>query len=334
MADIDISRPPSAPEFVRFRDGVGPRFLVTVDTEEEFDWDAPIDRDRHGVVSIPALRRFQDFCESFGVVPLYLVDQPVATSPATGTALGEALAAGRAGIGVHLHPWLSPPFDEEVSNTNSFAGKLPASLEHEKFRGLQRTIADTFSIDPLIYRAGRYGVGPASAAMLGPAGIAIDTSVRPLFDYRASGGPDFSRHPQRPYWLDHAGGLMEMPLTTVYAGPLRRLAGLIYPALARLPRLRGVLARLRLLERIPLTPEGVTAAEALRAIDIALAQELPLLVFSFHSPSLAPGHTPYVRSEADLAAFYDWWRTIFTALARRNVAPSHVVDVLASVALA
>ena len=66
----------------------------------------------------------------------------------------------------------------------------------------------------------------------------------------------------------------------------------------------------------------------------ALPQGLPVLVFSFHSPSLAPGHTPYVRSEADLDAFYDWWRGVFAYLQRRGVRPSSVSDLMQAVTLA
>jgi hypothetical protein len=127
---------------------------------------------------------------------------------------------------------------------------------------------------------------------------------------------------------------MEVPLTTAYWGLLRQLGGAIYPRLWRVPKTRGALARLGLLERIPLTPEGVNADDAIRCIDIALDEGLPLLVFSFHSPSLAAGNTPYVRDEDDLDRFYDWWRRVFGYLAGRKVAPSSVRDIMASVALA
>ena len=93
-------------------------------------------------------------------------------------------------------------------------------------------------------------------------------------------------------------------------------------------RSRGLLARLGLLERIPLTPEGVAADEALKAIDIAIDNGLPLLVFSFHSPSLRPGHTPYVRDEDDLDRFYAWWRASFDTLARRGVRPTCVREII------
>ena len=83
-----------------------------------------------------------------------------------------------------------------------------------------------------------------------------------------------------------------------------------------------------MLERIPLTPEGVAADEALKGIDVAIDEGLPLLVFSFHSPSLRPGHTPYVRDEDDLDRFYDWWRTSFDYLAKRNVRPTCVREIV------
>jgi hypothetical protein len=334
LTGVNIKELPVAPHLVEFREGFGQKFIVTVDTEEEFDWDAPIDRHRHSLVTVPALHKFQQFCEGVGVVPIYLMDFPIANAPAAVEALGKAVAEGRAEIGIQLHPWVSPPFDEEINERNSFAGNLPAELEHAKFSRLKALIETRFGAKPLIYRAGRYGVGPATAAMLGEAGVAIDSSVRTLFDYSYAGGPNFRNHPLRPYWLDRPGGLMELPLTTVYWGMLRQTGPWLYPRLWRTPSLRGALARIGMLERIPLTPEGVTATEVIRGIDLAIDDGLPLLVFSFHSPSLAPGHTPYVSSEADLDAFYDWWRTVFAYLAKRRVAPSSVSDILASVALA
>jgi len=120
----------------------------------------------------------------------------------------------------------------------------------------------------------------------------------------------------------------------MFTGCLRRWGQTLYPLLGRVPRLLGALARGGLLERIPLSPEGTTVAEGIRAIDAALDDDLPLLVFSFHSPSLAPGHTPYVRDAADLETFYAWWRQIFAHLERRGVAPTTVQEFTRSLALA
>lgn len=325
---------PTEDDFVSFDEAFGQRFLVTIDTEEEFDWDLPLDRTGHTLTSVPALRTFQQFCEGFGIAPVYFVDYPIATSPEAAEILGPAVAQSLAEIGVHLHPWVNPPFEEEVNPFNSFAGNLPEPLEREKFLLLRDAIETNFATRPLIYRAGRYGAGKNSAAILHEAGLSIDSSVRANFDYAAEGGPDYRGHPLRPYWIDREKRLMELPVTTVYWGPFRQLGGWLYPRLERAPTIRGALSRSGLLERIPLTPEGISAEEAIRAIDIAVDDGLPLLVFSFHSPSLAPGHTPYVRSEAMLEEFYDWWRQIFAYLAKRNIACASVRDVLESVSLA
>jgi hypothetical protein len=328
LSQARIADIPGPADFVHFAPGFGPRFVVTVDTEEEFDWEAPFARAEHSLDSLPRLAKFQQFCEGFGVRPVYLVDYPVATDPRSAEVLGAAVAEGRAEIGVQLHPWVNPPHDEEVSARNSFAGNLPQALERAKFAALREAIVARFGAEPAIYRAGRYGVGPATAGILAEHGIVVDSSVRALFDYSGEGGPNFRAHPLRPWWIDRSAGLVELPLTTVYWGLLRRYGGYIHPALWRAPALRGVLARLGLLERIALTPEGIAPDEALKAIDVALDDGLPLLVFSFHSPSLSPGHTPYVRDEGDLDRFYAWWRTCFEHLERRGVEPTTVRDIV------
>ena len=334
MPGPNLLEPPGKDARASFKEGFGQRFIVTVDTEEEFDWDAPLNREKHSVVTVPALRKFQQFCEGFGVAPTYLIDYPVACSSFAPEAIGDAVRSGRADVGVQLHPWVSPPFEEEVSEFNSYAGNLPFELERAKFSTLRDKIEAAFGAAPLIYRAGRYGLGPRTAEILRECGLAIDTSVRAHFDYSGKGGPNYREHPLHPYWIDPEHTLLELPLTTVYWGPLRQMGNVIYPHLWRAPQMRGVLARTGLLERIPLTPEGVKAEEALRGVDIAIDEGLPVLVFSFHSPSLAPGHTPYVRNDEDLDALYDWWRTLFGHLEQRGVKPTSVREIMSSVTLA
>jgi hypothetical protein len=322
---------PPRSAYARFAPSFGQRFIVTVDTEEEFDWSKPLHREDHGLSHVPRLAKFQQFCEAEGVVPSYLVDWPIAQSREAAEVLRGPLARGKAEIGVQLHPWVNPPFDEEVTPHNSFAGNLPRDLEKAKFCRLHEAITRNFECAPAIYRAGRYGVGRNTAQILSADSIAIDTSVRAKFDYSSGGGPNYRRHPLVPYWLDDERTLLELPLTTVFWGMLRRQGDWLYPALWRTPRLRGALARVGLLERIPLTPEGVDVDEAIRGIDMALDDGLPVLVFSFHSPSLRAGHTPYVRTGEDLDALYDWWRRVFAYLELREVRPTTVAQIMHAV---
>ena len=323
-----IDEVPAKVDKATFRPGFGQRFILTVDTEEEFDWSQPIRREGHGLDHLPRLAKFQGFCENEAIRPVYLVDYPVATSALAADILREPVAQGRAEIGIQLHPWVNPPFEEEINQHNSFAGNLPPELERAKFSRLRREIERNFGAVPQIYRAGRYGAGRNTARMLRDGGIAMDSSVRAKFDYSGEGGANYRYHPLVPYWLDAEHSVLELPLTTVYWGILRKQGDMLYPLMWRMPSLRGVFARLGLLERIPLTPEGIAPEEAIRGIDIALDDRLPVLMFSFHSPSLRPGHTPYVRDEADLDGLYDWWRAIFAYLVRRGVTASSVSEIM------
>jgi hypothetical protein len=65
----------------------------------------------------------------------------------------------------------------------------------------------------------------------------------------------------------------------------------------------GILARLGVIERITLTPEGISFEELRRLSRALLRKGHRVFNFTYHSPSLAPGNTPYVRSEADLKTF-------------------------------
>jgi hypothetical protein len=296
----------------------GPRFLITVDTEEEFDWSGPFTRDQHGTTHVPAIKRFQALCEEQGVVPAYLVDYPIANDPVAIELLGGFANAKTAEIGVQLHPWVNPPFTENVTIHNSFACNLPADLEREKLTLLNKQITDQFGARPDIYRAGRYGAGPNTAAILSDLGIALDTSVRSRFNYMPQGGPDYSNHPVNPYWI-MPGQLIELPVTTVYAGQLRKIGNPMFQQMFSSEPSRAILSRSGLLERIALTPEGIPLDRAIAGIDSALDEGIGILNFSFHSPSLAAGHTSYTRDENELETFYAWWDGVFAHLANRNV---------------
>ena len=322
---------PAAGSRAKFSPDFGQRSLLTVDTEEEFDWHKPFSAEGHGLDHVTRLAKFQQFCEGLGVVPLYLIDWPIATSPIAADILRGPIADGRAEVGIQLHPWVNPPIEEEINSFNSFAGNLPPALEEEKLLRLRDAIEKNFETAPRIYRAGRYGLGPNTADILKRAGVAIDTSVRANFDYSPGGGADYSRHPLHPYWVDDERRLLELPLTTVFWGMLRRQGRQINPLLEKLPRAPGLFAKLGLLERIPLTPEGVSINEAIRGIDMALDDALPLIVLSFHSPSLVPGNTPYVRTEDDLDQLYDWWRRIYGYLDLRGVKPTSVDGIMDAV---
>ncbi len=330
--------PPRAPQLrapqpgarAHFPGDFGTKVLLTVDVEEEFDWNAPFQREGHTLEHVEELERFQGFCEAIGAMPVYMIDWPIANDPRAARIIADAAQRGAAEIGTQLHAWVNPPFEEALSQRNSFAGNLPRELERAKFHALRDRIEHAFGSAPVAYRAGRYGLGPETADMLREAGIRIDSSVRSLFDYSHDGGPDFSNFPAYPYWLDEGRTLLELPVTSVYRGILRTHGHRVQRMQRFIPNFFAALPRFRLLERIALTPEGVTATEAMRGIDQALGDGLPVLVISFHSPSLRPGCTPYVKSESEVAALYDWFARVYAHLAARGVAGTSLAEIIAA----
>jgi hypothetical protein len=281
--------------------------MVVVDTEEEFDWSRPHSRAEVGVSHIRHQDRGQRIFDKFGLRPTYVVDFPVASQEQAFPLLRDWRQAERCQIGAHLHPWVNPPFDEDVSARNSYPGNLPAHLEQEKLARLTDVIERNFGARPRVYRAGRYGVGQATADILAGLGYEIDLSVMPRTDFRHDGGPDFTEYSEEPYWFGPNGGLLEIPATAVWYGSFSGYGKAIQPIVMTDVGMRlhlpGILARLGLFERIRLTPEGVSYNELKRLTDAMLAAGKRLFSFSYHSPSLVPGNTPYVRTEAELQRF-------------------------------
>jgi len=304
----------------------GPRFVLTVDTEEEFDWSKPFARAGHGTEHLKAIPKFQALCADFGVTPCYLVDFPIVEDPFGVALLGSYAQAGGAEIGVQLHPWVNPPFDEALTPYNSYACNLPPALERAKLTLLYNAVVSRLGVKPDAYRAGRYGAGPETTTILRDLGIAIDSSVRARFDYSCQHGPDYSRHPVSPYWLD-TGHVMELPLTTVYAGLMRTVGSRVFGDWFESNTARALLARSKLLERIALTPEGIPLGKALQAVDIALEEQVPVINLSLHSPSLAVGYTPYVRNAAQLEELYQWLKSVLGHLHTRGVRPTTMAQI-------
>jgi hypothetical protein len=303
--------PPCGGEPICLPAGVGPLLLVVVDTEEEFDWAKGFSIGAHNVTAMRCQVLAQRLFEPYRLAPTYLVDYPVASQEDGYKPLIEFLRDDRCEIGAHLHPWVNPPIEEQVCARNSYVCNLPADLERRKLTLLKTTIERNFGVAPDVYKAGRYGAGAATAAILENLGFRVDCSVYPRADLRSDGGPDFRRYSADPCWFGNDKRLLEIPLSTGFTGLLRRAGGGLHRWIgsnwaARL-KLTAVFARSHLLDCVRLTPEGTTLAEAKRLTRVLWEHgEQRVFAISYHSPSLDPGHTPYVRDRRDLEHFLGW----------------------------
>ena len=315
-----------------------PMLITTIDAEEDFDWTRPFSRAATDVTSMRSQHLAHRIFERYGVVPTYMVDHPVASQDEGRAPLKELLQSGACEIGAQLHPWVTPPFVEYVSTHNSYQGNLPPALEFAKIQVLTEELAKAFGQAPRIFRAGRYGVGPNTGGVLSHFGYDADSSVVPCWNFAAQGGPDFRAMGANPYWIDAERKILELPVTAAIVGRAARLPHVltarVFGRYSEAIGLPSVMSRLGLLERIKLTPEGITINEAKRLVGHMVANGHKVFVLTYHSPSLEPGNTPYVRSGEDLARFLGWldefydyftrdvggvcasWRDVRLALAR------------------
>lgn len=292
-----------------------PVLIVVIDTEENFDWEAPYSSTSTAVHGMRQVETLQRLFERFGVKPIYMVDYAVASQPEGYEPLLGVVKDGRCELGAHLHPWVNPPIIEEICVRNSYPCNLPANLEREKLRILTATITANFGVRPEVYKAGRYGIGAATPQALIEQGYKVDLSVVPTRDYSDQTGPDFRGFDVTPFWMDDRQRLLELPFTTSFIGALHGSGDSLFRVMnshtGRSLHLPGAFARLGLMNRVNLTPEGVTLKEGKALTRRLVASGVRVLTMAFHSTSLTPGSTPYVNSIAQRDAFYRWLEEYF-----------------------
>lgn len=288
--------------------------LVSVDTEED-NWD----RAREGVTvdNIRQIPRLHAFLRGLGVRPTYLVTYQVARVKWAAEILREASRSGAAEVGAHLHPWNTPPFDEPLQPRNSMLKNLPRELQLAKLRTLTTLLRDTIG-PPRTFRAGRYGLGSDTVLALLDCGYQIDSSVTPFVTWETTDdGPDFRGAPHACYRLDAPGDIRvpraegpmwEVPISCGHAwgSPAwwNRVHALVASPLSRRLYLDKLVSWSGLLRPITLSPE-INPLPDLLALSRALVQAgAQFLHLTWHSPSLVPGLSPFMRSPAAVDQLY------------------------------
>jgi hypothetical protein len=287
------------------------RFFITIDTEED-DW-GEYRSSGFTVENISQIARLQSLFDRYGAIPTYLVTYPVVTSDAARRIFLEILARDRCEIGAHCHPWNTPPFEEEISVRHSMLCNLPRSTVHKKIAVLQNEITQSLGVVPKSFRSGRWGFGADVAAAIQQLGFRVDTSVTPLIDWTMYSGPDYRQAPLCRYQFSPAdiqspvqdGPLLEVPATIGFLQRnyelCRRIIG--WRGAASRLHVRGILERAGLVNLRWLSPELSSEKDMLALARISLQRNCSYLNMTFHSTTLLPGRSPYVRTPTDLERF-------------------------------
>ncbi|MFN7893649.1 MAG: hypothetical protein ACK5OC_25405, partial [Pirellula sp.] len=102
-------------------------FTITVDTEEEWDWSIGYPTGTTKVSNIAGLRRFQTECQKHGASVTYFANHSVLFHDSSARVILDIHDSGKAEIGLHIHPWNTPPIPaaERVTPRHSFLHNLP-----------------------------------------------------------------------------------------------------------------------------------------------------------------------------------------------------------------
>ncbi len=289
------------------------KLIVTVDVEED-QWG--VTPSRYATVqNVRRLPTLQKLLHEFGSIPTYLLTYPVVSDPRAVAILREILEGGGCEIGMHCHPWNTPPYEERLNNYNSMLCNLPTTLQFEKLQRLHEAIQNNFEITPIAFRSGRWGFDPEVAKNIVRLGYRIDTSITPYTSWAECDGPDFSRFSPQPYEFTYppvADGylgtsLLELPATIGYLhGEFESCARLVR-SLGRTPfrqfKIGGILSKLRLLRKVWLSPEMETPVRMIQLVRQMMSQGYEVLNLVFHSTALQKGCNPFVRTETDEQRF-------------------------------
>lgn len=282
-------------------------------------------------VSDGVARRLQPLFALYGAKPTYLLSPEVLRDEAsveTFRRIGPSCE-----LGTHLHGEYAEPDAFEPDVTSAFQRDYAPDVERAKLTYLTDLFIRAFGEQPRSFRAGRFGIGPATIGILEALGYTVESSVTPHMDWTSAGAPGLSFHgaPTQPYRPsaeapERPGDaeLLEVPVT------IRKSAWNALPGIGKRlePRwLRPTRGSARALVRVA---EDEIADARTRAPGRPV-----VLNAMFHNVEVVPDKSPYAANEDEARGIVERLAALL-AFAKREgvlvVGLGDVPDILADAA--
>lgn len=280
-------------------------YCVTIDTEEEWDWDAGWPTETPSADNIAYLPEFQDICTRHGAASTYFVNHAVFQEPTAEATLKDFASRERVEIGMHIHPWNTPPMAPEPPQArDSFVANLDDDLAYAKLQTVYDRLQQ-IGVSPTSFRGGRYSSGGTVHKFLRDRGFIADASVVPFTTWDVDGAPDYTDRGQLPVRLQSEGEppLWELPLSLGFTRNPQRFWANVFRAIETTPlrhlRMIGIAERLNLVKRSWLNFEADLGYEPEPFLQKVRELDLPYVCFTLHSSSLLSGGNIYTRSQED-----------------------------------
>lgn len=279
-------------------------FVLSIDTEEEWDWSGPFPQKDFSVENVTNLPKFQNLCEDLGIKPTYFVDYAVADNDQAASILRTPHQANKCEIGAHLHPWCNPPYYGHVGEEESHVVNLPIEQVEQKLNLLVERLQQQFSQHPQSFRTGRWGIDSKVLKLLIKYNFSLDSSVYPFFQnefFSCQGAP------QQPYWPsennplqedEQQQNIFELPVTAGFNHKNFAFCEKVYRMmehpLVNWTRIIGAAWQSKLLRKSYLSPELYDVETMISLSKAALQNGTPVLHMFMHSSSLIDNNNSLV----------------------------------------
>jgi hypothetical protein len=281
------------------------KLVISIDVEEEGLFFGHYPRTPPGVSNVAELERLAFIPREFGLPLTLLVTYQVARDPAACRVLTHWRDHYGAEIGVHLHPWNTPPFLDLSDPEPIPSERLPRPLLQDKFASLLSQIRTNLEVAPRSFRMGRFDAGPQVWGLLPEFNLSVDSSVVPL----TPKGTDV-RHflaPADPFALQALGlegnDLLEVPVSMVPV--LAGTPGLMVRLAAPLPLAwaQRLQRSFRYVAAVGVQPAWYPLASMQLAAHLHRRRGGRVLTMFFHSSELKPGASRLFPTETAVGHF-------------------------------
>jgi len=281
-------------------------FIVTVDTEEAFEWGKDFRTHYSGeeVSYIKELLKFQDLCDKYKIKPTYLVDYPILANEVS-LAILKQLKKRNCELGTHLHTWCNPPFEEKISIKTTYLENLDPKLMEKKMKNLTNRFKQTLNNSIGAFKSGRYSISDRLFEILIKQGYKVDTSLMPFTDLTPYGGSPKIITKFRPFKIKvKKGELLEIPTTVGFNFNNFNFCN-------KKSLLINFLKRMNVIKFIRLSPEYSSVKDMKKICNIYIKKKVPVLHLQLHSSDFKIGATPYVKNKKELIKLYKSVEQIF-----------------------
>lgn len=294
------------------------KVLVTIDTEEAWDWSGPYPTCDFSVEHISRLGEFQSVCDQYGIRPTYFTNHAVMADSMASKVMAELANHEGVEVGMHVHPWATPPYPigHAVMSRDTYLHNAATDDIRARLQAVYLALGKA-GIRATSFRGGRYSTGGEIHRFLHEKGFIAECSVVPHTAWTEDGAPDFRHRDLYPVRLEPArsGGspLWEIPLSMGFTrrpfGTWAAAFRFIEATPLRYLRLIGIAERLGLLRRVWLNFEVNDPYDWTPFLLLLQRMNVPCVTFTVHSSSLFAGPGPYTRTPQDE-------KRIFTQIAR------------------